>query len=224
MIPAAIALALIGFVQSLGLVALVAAIFFAFYFFAYEPYRAMYPDLLDEDRVAGRAQSTQAVARGLGTRRRSRSRWFAPAAHTEPPSTASSASGRRAGRGRGQAERSARRSFAGPPSSRAARCRGGRRRPAAVRAAAATRLAQARGSGPRARRRPRARTARSPALHFLRSPLPHRAPRRSGSCRRCAHARGRGSSPRRARRRSARPWPSRGPGPAGSAAGSRTNR
>jgi MFS family permease len=66
-IPAAIALALIGFVHSLGLVALVAGIFFAFYFFAYEPYRAMYPDLLDEERVAGRAQSTQAVARGLGT-------------------------------------------------------------------------------------------------------------------------------------------------------------
>lgn len=66
-IPAAVALALIGFVGSLGLVALVAAVFFAFYFVAYEPYRAMYPDLLDEDRVAGRAQSTQALARGLGT-------------------------------------------------------------------------------------------------------------------------------------------------------------
>ncbi len=66
-IPAAVALALIGFVGSLGLVALVAAVFFAFYFVAYEPYRAMYPDLLDEDRVAGRAQSTQALARGMGT-------------------------------------------------------------------------------------------------------------------------------------------------------------
>ena len=66
-VPGAIALALIGFVHSLGLVALVAGIFFAFYFVAYEPYRAMYPDLLDEERVAGRAQSTQAVARGLGT-------------------------------------------------------------------------------------------------------------------------------------------------------------
>ena len=66
-LPAAIALALIGFVHSLGLVALVAGVFFAFYFVAYEPYRAMYPDLLDEERVAGRAQSTQAVARGLGT-------------------------------------------------------------------------------------------------------------------------------------------------------------
>jgi Na+/melibiose symporter-like transporter len=48
-------------------VGVVAAIFFGFYFAAYEPYRAMYPDLLDEDRVAGRAQSTQAVARGVGT-------------------------------------------------------------------------------------------------------------------------------------------------------------
>jgi MFS family permease len=66
-IPAAVALALVGFVGSLGLVALVTAVFFAFYFVAYEPYRAMYPDLLDEDRVAGRAQSTQALARGLGT-------------------------------------------------------------------------------------------------------------------------------------------------------------
>jgi MFS family permease len=66
-LPAAAALALIGFVHSLGLVALVAAVFFAFYFVAYEPYRAMYPDLLDEESVAGRAQSTQALARGLGT-------------------------------------------------------------------------------------------------------------------------------------------------------------
>ncbi len=66
-VPAAAALALIGFVHTLGLVALVAAVFFAFYFVAYEPYRAMYPDLVDEDAVAGRAQSTQALARGLGT-------------------------------------------------------------------------------------------------------------------------------------------------------------
>jgi MFS family permease len=66
-IPAAVALALIGFVHSLGLVALVAAAFFGFYFVAYEPYRAMYPDLLDEESVAGRAQSTQALSRGLGT-------------------------------------------------------------------------------------------------------------------------------------------------------------
>jgi Na+/melibiose symporter-like transporter len=66
-LPAAIAVGLIGFMGSLGTVALVAAVFFAFYFVAYEPYRAMYPDLIDEEQVAGRAQSTQAVARGLGT-------------------------------------------------------------------------------------------------------------------------------------------------------------
>ena len=66
-IPAAVAMALIGFVHSLWIVAIVAAVFFAFYFVAYEPYRAMYPDLLDEDEVAGRAQSTQALARGIGT-------------------------------------------------------------------------------------------------------------------------------------------------------------
>jgi MFS family permease len=66
-VPAAVAMALIGFLHSLGLVALVAAVFFACYFVAYEPYRAMYPDLLDEDAVAGRAQSTQAIARGIGT-------------------------------------------------------------------------------------------------------------------------------------------------------------
>ena len=65
-IPAAVVLALIGFVQGLGLVALVAALFFFFYFIAYEPYRAMYPDLLPNE-VSGRAQSAQAVARGVGT-------------------------------------------------------------------------------------------------------------------------------------------------------------
>ncbi len=65
--PAAVALALIGFVGSLGVVAAVAAVFFGFYFLAYEPYRAMYPDLVDEQEVAGRAQSTQALARGIGT-------------------------------------------------------------------------------------------------------------------------------------------------------------
>ncbi len=66
-VPAAFALPLIGILHSLGLVAAMAAVFFLFYFVAYEPYRAMYPDMLDEARVAGRAQSTQALARGLGT-------------------------------------------------------------------------------------------------------------------------------------------------------------
>jgi MFS family permease len=65
-LPAAVALALVGFVHSLGLVAVMAAIFFGFYFVAYEPYRAMYPDLLSNE-TAGRSQSTQALARGVGT-------------------------------------------------------------------------------------------------------------------------------------------------------------
>lgn len=66
-IPAAVAVALIGLLHSLGLVAAMAAVFFAAYFVAYEPYRAMYPDLVDDERIAGRAQSSQALARGLGT-------------------------------------------------------------------------------------------------------------------------------------------------------------
>ena len=65
-LPAAIVLALIGFAHGLGLVALTAALFFFFYFIAYEPYRAMYPDMMPAE-VGGRAQSAQAVARGLGT-------------------------------------------------------------------------------------------------------------------------------------------------------------
>lgn len=66
-IPAAAVLALVGLVNGLGLVALVAALFFFFYFIAYEPYRAMYPDMLPSEEVGGRAQSAQAVARGVGT-------------------------------------------------------------------------------------------------------------------------------------------------------------
>ena len=66
-VPAACAVALIGFLHSLGLVAAMAALFFGFYFVAYEPYRAMYPDLVDQEAIAGRAQSTQALSRGLGT-------------------------------------------------------------------------------------------------------------------------------------------------------------
>lgn len=66
-IPAAGALVLVGFLRSLAGVAAAAAVFFAFYFVAYEPYRALYPDMVDEAEVAGRAQSTQALARGIGT-------------------------------------------------------------------------------------------------------------------------------------------------------------
>jgi Na+/melibiose symporter-like transporter len=66
-VPAAAAVFLIGLLHSLGLVAAMAALFFAFYFVAYEPYRAMYPDLVGDENIAGRAQSSQALARGLGT-------------------------------------------------------------------------------------------------------------------------------------------------------------
>jgi Na+/melibiose symporter-like transporter len=66
-VPAAIIAGLIGLVHGLGLIALTAALFFLFYFIAYEPYRAMYPDMLPSREIGGRAQSTQAVARGLGT-------------------------------------------------------------------------------------------------------------------------------------------------------------
>lgn len=63
---AAAALVVMGFADGAAMVAASAAIFFAAYFVAYEPYRALYPDLIDEE-VAGRAQSTQAVWRGIGT-------------------------------------------------------------------------------------------------------------------------------------------------------------
>ncbi len=63
---AATTLGVIGFVRSGGLIALVGGLFFMSYFVAYEPYRALYPDALPE-AVAGRAQSTQAVFRGVGT-------------------------------------------------------------------------------------------------------------------------------------------------------------
>jgi MFS family permease len=56
----------LGLVQSLVVMGLLVAIFFAGNFFSYEPYRALYPDLL-ADAVAGRAQATQATWRGAGT-------------------------------------------------------------------------------------------------------------------------------------------------------------
>jgi MFS family permease len=64
--PLVIALAVLGFVHSIALAAVVVAVFFVGYFVAYEPYRALYPDLVDHE-IAGRAQSTQALFRGLGT-------------------------------------------------------------------------------------------------------------------------------------------------------------
>jgi MFS family permease len=61
-----LALAVLGFVQSIAQAAIVVAVFFVAYFVAYEPYRALYPDLVDQE-IAGRAQSSQAIFRGLGT-------------------------------------------------------------------------------------------------------------------------------------------------------------
>lgn len=55
-----------GFVRSTLALALLVAVFFAGYFVAYEPYRALYPDLIPDEQ-AGRSQSTQAAWRGIGT-------------------------------------------------------------------------------------------------------------------------------------------------------------
>jgi MFS family permease len=62
----ALALLGMGFVGSIGAMAVAVFVFFVAYFTAYEPYRALYPDLLP-DEIEGKAQSTQAVWRGLGT-------------------------------------------------------------------------------------------------------------------------------------------------------------
>lgn len=61
-----VTVASLGFMKSLAPLALVVFVFFIAYYAAYEPYRALYPDLLAAD-VAGRGQSTQAVFRGLAT-------------------------------------------------------------------------------------------------------------------------------------------------------------
>jgi MFS family permease len=63
---AAAALLVVGFVRTLPALFLAAFVFFFAYFWAYEPYRAMYPDAIPEE-IAGRSQSSQAVFRGLGT-------------------------------------------------------------------------------------------------------------------------------------------------------------
>ncbi len=60
------ALAPLGLVGALPAMGLLVAVFFAANFFSYEPYRALYPDLLPNE-VVGRAQGTQAVWRGCGT-------------------------------------------------------------------------------------------------------------------------------------------------------------
>jgi Na+/melibiose symporter-like transporter len=64
--PLVVALALIGFVGGIAAAAVAVAVFFAAYYVAYEPYRALYPDMVD-DEIAGRAQSTQALFRGAAT-------------------------------------------------------------------------------------------------------------------------------------------------------------
>jgi len=59
-------LVLLGLVGGVWAAAIVLVVFFGAYFACYEPYRALYPDLVS-DAIAGRAQSTQALARGIGT-------------------------------------------------------------------------------------------------------------------------------------------------------------
>jgi MFS family permease len=61
-----VSLALLGFARSLLATILLVLGFFTAYFIAYEPYRALYPDLVTGD-AAGRAQSIQALWRGAGT-------------------------------------------------------------------------------------------------------------------------------------------------------------
>lgn len=58
--------ALLGFTDGLGPVAILLVAFFAAYYVAYEPYRALYPDAIEESH-AGHAQGTQALSRGVGT-------------------------------------------------------------------------------------------------------------------------------------------------------------
>nr|WP_281381736.1 MFS transporter [Conexibacter arvalis] len=64
--PLVVALALLGFAGGLVIALGLVLIFFAAYFVAYEPYRALYPDLVSDER-AGRSQSVQAIWRGAAT-------------------------------------------------------------------------------------------------------------------------------------------------------------
>ena len=61
-----VALALMGLAGSLAYALVAVVVFYIAYFVAYEPYRALYPDMV-EGEIAGRGQSTQALWRGLGT-------------------------------------------------------------------------------------------------------------------------------------------------------------
>jgi MFS family permease len=63
---AVIALLLIGWAGSIAAIIVYLTLFFIAYYLAYEPYRALYPDVVD-DKIAGRAQSAQALWRGAGT-------------------------------------------------------------------------------------------------------------------------------------------------------------
>lgn len=64
--PLVVALALLGFAGGLVIALGLVWLFFAAYFVAYEPYRALYPDLVSDDR-AGLSQSVQAIWRGAAT-------------------------------------------------------------------------------------------------------------------------------------------------------------
>ncbi len=65
-VPLTIGLALLGWTNSLPATVLLVVVFFVGYFVAYEPYRALYPDLIRSE-AAGRSQAIQALWRGGGT-------------------------------------------------------------------------------------------------------------------------------------------------------------
>jgi Na+/melibiose symporter-like transporter len=62
----AVALVLLGFQHALGPALVIVIVLYGAYYVAYEPYRTLYPDLVPGPD-AGRSQSAQAVARGVGT-------------------------------------------------------------------------------------------------------------------------------------------------------------
>jgi len=62
----AVSLCVVGLISSVVVIGVVIGLFFIGYFMAYTPYRALYPDLVD-DEIAGRSQSVQAASRGVGT-------------------------------------------------------------------------------------------------------------------------------------------------------------
>jgi hypothetical protein len=72
-----VTIALLGFMQSLGLLALLVVVFFIAYYLAYEPYRALYPDLRSAE-VAGRGCGATRRIAGSPTRTRRSSRKRAP--------------------------------------------------------------------------------------------------------------------------------------------------